>query len=64
MNYVKKNRKPKNLNLNLSPPLKYFTDRSKAVLLCGSFLFFCFVFAMPLCVSVYMCLVVTFWKKD
>ena len=24
----------------LSPPVKYFTDRSKAVLLCGSFMFF------------------------
>ena len=32
----------------LSPPVKYFTDRSKAVLLCGSFMFFlscvCYVF--------------------
>ena len=25
-------------------------------------LFFCLVFAMPLCASVYMCLVVTCWK--
>ena len=24
----------------LSPPVKYFTDRSKAVLFCGSFMFF------------------------
>ena len=33
------------------------TDRSKAVLLCGSFMgFFCLVFDMPLCVSVYVCL--------
>ena len=25
--------------------------------------FFCIVFAMPLCASVYMCLVVTFWER-
>ena len=25
--------------------------------------FFCLVFAMPLCVSVYMCLVITCWEK-
>ena len=25
--------------------------------------FFCLVFAMPLCLSVYMCLVVTCWEK-
>ena len=44
----------------LSPPVKYFTDRSKAVLLLWIFLcFFCLMFAMTLCVSVYMCLVVT-----
>ena len=30
---------------------------------CGSFMFFLSVFAMPLCVSVYMCLVVTCWKR-
>ena len=47
----------------LNPPVKYFTDRSKAVLLLWIFLFFfCLVFAMPLCVSVYMCLVVTCWE--
>ena len=41
----------------LSPPVKYFTDRSKAVLLfVDLFCFFCLVFAMPLCASVYMCL--------
>ena len=49
----------------LSPPVKYFTDRSKAVLLlwifCG--IFFCLVFAMPLCASVYMYLVVTCWER-
>ena len=43
----------------LSPPVKYFTDRSKAVLLLWIFyVFFCLAFSMPLCVSVYMCLVV------
>ena len=26
--------------------------------------FFCLVFAMPLCASVYMCLVVTCWDRD
>ena len=25
-------------------------------------MFFCLVFAMPLCASVYMCLMVTFWE--
>ena len=43
----------------LSPPVKYFTDSSKAVLLC----FFCPVFVMPLCASVYLCLVVTCWEN-
>ena len=48
----------------LSPPVKYFTDCSKAVLLCGSFMFFfCLVFAMSLFTSVYLCLVVTCWEK-
>ena len=33
----------------LSPPVKYFTDRSKAELLLWIFhVFFCFVFVMPL----------------
>ena len=33
----------------LSTPVKYFTDSSKAVLFCGSFMgFFCLVFVMPL----------------
>ena len=42
------------------PPVKYFTDRPKAVLLLWIFLcFFCLSFAMPLCTSVYVCLVVT-----
>ena len=29
----------------------------------GSFMFFCLAFAMPLCASVYMCLVVTCWER-
>ena len=47
----------------LSPPVKYFNDRSKAVLLLWIFYVF-LVFAMPLCASVYMCLVVTCWERD
>ena len=47
--------------LGLSHPVKYFTDHSKAVLLLWIFyMFFCLVFIMPLCASVYMCLVVTY----
>ena len=30
---------------------------------CGSFMFFYLVFAMPLCASVYMCLVVNCWER-
>ena len=46
------------------PSSKYFTDRSKAVLLLWIFyVFFCLVFAMLLCASVYMCLVVTCWER-
>ena len=29
----------------------------------GSFMFFCLVFVMPLCASVYLCLVVTCWER-
>ena len=48
----------------LSPLVKYFTDRSKAVLLLWIFYgFFCLAFAMPLCASVYMCLAVTCWER-
>ena len=44
----------------LSPSVKYFTDHTKAVLLLLIFyVFFCLVFAMPLCASVYVCFVVT-----
>ena len=40
----------------LNTPVKYFTDRSKAVLILWIFyVFFCLAFAMPLCASVYMC---------
>ena len=44
------------LETGLSPPVKYFTDRSKAVLLLWILyvLFFCLVFAVSLCASVYM----------
>ena len=47
------------------PPVKYFTDRSKAALFLRIFLcfFFCLVFVMPLCASVYLCLVVTCWER-
>ena len=48
----------------LSPPVKYFTVRSKAHFFCGSFMFlFCLVFAMSLCASVYMCFAVTCWER-
>ena len=47
----------------LSPPVKYFTDRSKAVLLLWTFIFVCLVFVMPLCASVYLCFVVTRWER-
>ena len=33
-----------------SPPVKYYV-------------FFCLAFAMPLCASVYMCLVITCWER-
>ena len=52
------------LKTGLSPPVKHFTDRSKVVLLLGIFyVFFCLSFAMPLCASVYACLVVTCWER-
>ena len=52
------------LETGLSPPVKYFTDRSKAVLLLWIFYVFvlscvCYV----LCASVYMCFVVTCWES-
>ena len=52
------------IETGLSPPVKYFTDRSQDVLLLWIFyVSFCLVFAMPLCASVYMCLVVTCWER-
>ena len=33
------------------------------VFFCGSFMYFCLAFAMPLCASVYTCLVVTCWER-
>ena len=41
-------------SLSLSvPPVKYFTNHSKAVIFCGSFMFFfCLAFVMPLSASV------------
>ena len=51
--------------IGLSPPVKYFTDcslggTSFVDLLC---VFLCLAFAMPLCASVYICLVVTCWER-
>ena len=47
----------------LSPPVKYFTDHSKALLIFGSFMLFpsCFCYAF-VCVC-YWCLVVTCWRR-
>ena len=40
----------------LSPPLKYFTDRSKAVLLVDLLcFFFCLVFAICICARLFIC---------
>ena len=48
----------------LSLPVKYFTDRSKAVLLLWIFyIFFCLAFVMPLCASVYLCPVLTCFER-
>ena len=48
----------------LSPSVKYFTDRSKAVNpLWIFYVFFYLVFVMHLCASVYLCLVVTCWER-
>ena len=46
--------------IDLSHPVRYFADRSKAVLLLWIFcVFFCLVFVVPLCASVCLCLVVS-----
>ena len=48
----------------LSPLVKYFTDRSKTVLLLWIFyVFLGLVFAMPLIAYVYMYLVVICWER-
>ena len=36
---------------------------SRRYFFCGSLCVLCFVFALPLCVSVYMCLMVTCWER-
>ena len=52
------------LYLNFALIFILFSDSSKAVLLLRIFyVFFCLAFAMPLCASVYMCLVVTCWER-
>ena len=44
--------------------VKYFTDRSKAVLLLWIFyVFVLFCVCFVLCASVYMCFVVTCWER-
>ena len=45
------------------PSSKYFTDRYKAVLFCGSFIFFCRVCYVFVHVYLYMCLVATGWER-
>ena len=46
----------------LSPQVNYFIHRSKAVLLLIFYVYFCLLFGMPLCASVYFCLVaLTSW---
>ena len=44
--------------------LNIFTDSSKAVLLLWIiYAFFCLVFVITLCASVYLCLMVTCWER-
>ena len=43
----------------LSPPVKYFADRSKAVLLCGSFMFFSVLCLLCLYARLFIC---ALWK--
>ena len=40
-----------------------FLDGDVSRFFCGSFMFFCLVFGMPLCSYVYLCLVVTCWER-
>ena len=42
--------------------LIFFLDMT-GTFFCGSFMFFCIVFALPLWASVFMCLVVTCWTS-
>ena len=52
------------MKLVLSPSVKCFSDRSKAILLLWVFfVFICLVFVMPLCASVYLCIEVTCWER-
>ena len=44
-----------NLNILLTVPRRYF--------FCGSFMFFCCVFALHLCASVYMRIVDICWER-
>ena len=39
----------------LSPPVQYFTDRSKAVLFCGSLMFFSVLCLLCLCARLFIC---------
>ena len=43
-------------NILLTVPGSYF--------FCGSFIFCCLVFVMPLCMSLYLYLVVTYWDRS
>ena len=48
----------------LSPPVNILLTVPRRYFFCRSFMgFFCLVFAMPLCASIYMCLVVTCWER-
>ena len=52
------------LETGASPPVKYFTDRSKAVLLLWIFYVFSVLCLLCLCVCLfYMCFVVTCWER-
>ena len=48
---------------DLGPPVKYFDDRSGAVLLLWIFCVFLSCVCVPLCASVYLWLVVTCWER-
>ena len=42
-------------SVGLSPPVKYFTNRSKAVLICGSFMLNSVLNLLCLCARLFMC---------